>query len=137
MITLINEQRQTTLPEASAAAESLWLTSAQIERSLGWEWKPEGLCRGDTCVPLPRRTRLPLTAGDRLDAAAVWRHMGHPVVHDRSGSTWVFGTGADDRSRALESLEAPDFELPDLDGRPHRLTDHRGRKVLLVTWASW
>ena len=30
-----------------------------------------------------------------------------------------------------------DVGLPDLDGRPHRLSDHRGKKVLLVTWASW
>jgi peroxiredoxin len=32
---------------------------------------------------------------------------------------------------------APAFALPDLDGRRHRLSDHRGNKVLLVTWASW
>ena len=25
----------------------------------------------------------------------------------------------------------------DLDGRMHTLSEHRGRKVLLVTWASW
>ena len=30
-----------------------------------------------------------------------------------------------------------DFELPDLDGKLHRLSDYRGQKVLLVTWASW
>jgi len=32
---------------------------------------------------------------------------------------------------------APDFALPDPSGRVHRLSDHRGKKVLLVTWASW
>ena len=32
---------------------------------------------------------------------------------------------------------APDFTLPDSTGRMHRLSDHRGKKVLLVTWASW
>ena len=46
-------------------------------------------------------------------------------------------TGARDRARALQSLQAPDFTLPDLDGRMHTLSEHRGRKVLLVTWASW
>ncbi|MFD0776991.1 redoxin domain-containing protein, partial [Streptomonospora algeriensis] len=32
---------------------------------------------------------------------------------------------------------APDFELRDADGTAHRLSDHRGRKVALVMWASW
>jgi peroxiredoxin len=34
-------------------------------------------------------------------------------------------------------LMAPDFTLPDLSGTPRRLSDLRGKKVLLVTWASW
>ena len=31
----------------------------------------------------------------------------------------------------------PDFLLPTLDGGWDRLSDHRGRKVLLVHFASW
>ncbi|WP_202594209.1 TlpA disulfide reductase family protein [Frateuria defendens] len=31
----------------------------------------------------------------------------------------------------------PDLTLDDLDGRPHRLGDYRGRRVLLNLWASW
>jgi peroxiredoxin len=30
---------------------------------------------------------------------------------------------------------APDFELPDLDGRLHRLSDYRGRIVILNFWS--
>jgi len=30
---------------------------------------------------------------------------------------------------------APDFELPDLDGRPHRLSDYRGRIVVVDFWS--
>ena len=33
--------------------------------------------------------------------------------------------------------EAPDFTLPDLEGRQHSLSDYRGRKVFLASWASW
>jgi peroxiredoxin len=30
-----------------------------------------------------------------------------------------------------------DFSLPSLDGRPVRLTDYRGRKLIVFMWASW
>ena len=30
----------------------------------------------------------------------------------------------------LTSLDAPDFSLPDLDGKMHSLSDYRGKKVL-------
>ena len=32
---------------------------------------------------------------------------------------------------------APDFELPDLDGRLHKLSDYRGQVVVLNFWATW
>jgi peroxiredoxin len=32
---------------------------------------------------------------------------------------------------------APDFSVPDRKGRPVRLSQFLGKKVLLVTWASW
>lgn len=32
---------------------------------------------------------------------------------------------------------APDVELPDLDGRLVRLSDYRGRRLLIFMWASW
>src|SRR5258706_114003 len=73
----------------------------------------------------------------RIDVAALWRHLGRPVVHSADGSAWALGTAAADRAAALRSLEAPDFSLPDRDGRLHSLSEQRGKKVLLVSWASW
>lgn len=34
-------------------------------------------------------------------------------------------------------VPAPDFNLPDLSGTPHRLSDYRGRPVLVNFWALW
>ncbi len=33
--------------------------------------------------------------------------------------------------------EAPDFSLPDLDGKLHHLSDYRGQVVFLNLWATW
>ena len=35
------------------------------------------------------------------------------------------------------SNKAPDFELPDLDGKPVSLSDFRGKPVFLNFWATW
>lgn len=136
MITVLHEQRQTALSDARAEGEALWVTRDEVAQATDWQWKPEGLCREAVCVPLPK-SGAPIAREDRLDLAAAWRHMGHPVIHDARGETWVLGTGAQQRAQTLSSGEAPDFMLSDLSGRAHRLSSYRGRKVLLVTWASW
>ena len=38
---------------------------------------------------------------------------------------------------ALSGVAAPDFVARDLDGRVHRLSDHRGSVVLVNIWATW
>jgi hypothetical protein len=62
---------------------------------------------------------------------------GRPVAVDHDERVAYLGVSAADRAKTLASLEAPDFRLPDLDGRLHSLSEHRGKKVLLVAYASW
>lgn len=137
MIRILHDADDTALPTARAEGSALWLDREDVERATGWAWQPEGLCRDDSCLPLPPRIEPPMVDGDRLDVAALWRHAGWPVVHDDASRIWVLGEGAAQRADALSTLEAPDFALPDLDGRMHRLADYRGQRVFLVTWASW
>jgi len=33
--------------------------------------------------------------------------------------------------------EAPDFAFTDLEGKSHKLSDYKGRKVIIVLWATW
>ena len=147
MIKILHEQRVTTHSSVCDAgdtidADALWLDAPGVEAATGWQWKPEGLCQGDVCMPLPPSARaewvreMPNQPA-ALNLAAMWRHSGQPAVHDQTGRTWALGTGAAQRRAALETLEAPGFTLPDLAGTPHSLADYRGRKVFLATWASW
>jgi hypothetical protein len=56
---------------------------------------------------------------------------------DTENAIWYFGPRQAEQNAYTASLMAPDFKLPDINGRPHSLKDFRGKKVLLVTWASW
>ena len=137
MATVLHEQSETSCPMARAQNDDLWMAASEVEAATGWSMKPEGLCRGDLCVPVPPGSRADYVTDDAINIAAFWRRMGHPVVRDSVGDVWVLGTSADQRSASLRSLEAPDFALPDLDGVTRTLSEQRGKKVLLAAWASW
>ena len=114
---------------------SVRLSPETVRRVLGWSLEPEGLCRGDTCVAV--RDRKALVRSDGLDLEALARVLDRPLALDPEERAAALGIPASERAAALASLEAPDFTLPDLQGRLHSLSDHRGKKVLLVAYASW
>ena len=137
MVTVLTESNEWPVPGAEASGDALWLPAREAEVATGWALKPQGLCRGEVCVPLPAGREQELVQGARVNVAALWRHLGRPIARSERGHAWVLAESAGDRMGALRSLEAPDFTLPDPSGRMHSLRDHRGQKVLLVTWASW
>jgi peroxiredoxin len=124
-------------PLRPPSADSLWISRAGFEAATGSQLKPEGLCAGELCTPVRSDVRARCVEGEAVDAAALWRALERPVLSDRAHTLWVLGDGARERADRLRSREAPDFALPDLDGNLHRLSDQRGKKVFLTTWASW
>jgi hypothetical protein len=116
-----------------SARDGLWMRAADAARATGWTLKPEGMCLADRCVPLPETA----VKGDLVDVAAFWTKLGGPVVAAENGEVWALGAPADERNAALEGLGAPDFTLPDVDGTARTLSQLRGKKVFLATWASW
>ena len=77
---------------------------------------------------------MPATGTIRLDMVA--ERLGAPVVHDEERELWAVGPSTFS-GRALTTADAPELELPDLDGNVFKLSSLRGKKVLLVAWASW
>ena len=110
------------------SAEALW-------DALGWELHDGTLCNDAMCVPLPAGSRL--GEGGVFDLGEVAATLDRPLALDADARAAYLGVSAGERAQALGSLLAPDFTLPDLAGRPHTLSSYRGKKVLLIAWASW
>ena len=120
---------------AAVDGGSVRLSADDVARGLGWRLEPEGLCRGGLCLPVPDAAAL--VSGDGLDLAALAGALGRPLALDLAERAAALGASAAERSAPLARLEAPDVELPDAAGRPHRISDHRGARVLLTVHASW
>jgi hypothetical protein len=133
-VTVVDEDVEREV-SAEVEGEHLWVAAPES----GWEHKPAGLCRGALCVPLPAKgaAELVRAADAALDLAALARQRGQAVARDDEGSAWVFGPPGEVLGAVRDSLAAPDFTLPDLEGRAFTLSAERGRKVLLASWASW
>jgi hypothetical protein len=137
MVTVVTEAGASNVPSATAQDGNLWIARGDVESTTGWTLKPEGLCQGEICVPLPGSNADQYVNNDEVNVAAWWKLMDRPVLHDAAGETWMLGASAYERANALQSLEAPDFTLPDMDGKMHSLSDYRGKRVFLTTWSSW
>ena len=110
---------------------SLVADADELAVRTGWTAKPQGLCRGEVCVPAPGSIR----DDGALDVEVVAQRLRMPLVHDEEHGLWALGPPAG--GTALTSAGAADPELMDRDGTPFRLSSLHGRKVLLVAWASW
>ena len=110
--------------------ESLRVPVHEFESGTGWALKPQGACRGDICVPLGSGV------ADTVDVEAVAERLGMPLIADPDEGLWALGP-ATLAGHALPTAEAPELELPDLDGRMFRLSSLRGQKVLIVSWAPY
>lgn len=116
-----------------SGADALWIQKIDLPSVNGFELKPQGACRADVCIPIPRA----MVRGDYFNLTAFAERVGQRVVADTTARVWSFGEIPVVRGAFLESRLAPDVSIPDRKGRNVRLSQFRGKKVLLVTWASW
>jgi hypothetical protein len=126
---------------APNTSNDLWITTSDLTLATRFVIKPQGVCRDELCFPLPKSRQAEFVS---KKGTTTWFNLSEfaklirqPVVVDQKNGIWYFGTRAAEQNGYLTSLEAPNFTLPDLNGKLHSLADFRGKKVLLVTWASW
>ena len=107
-------------------------TVAEFASSTGWTLKPEGACRAEVCMPLPKGARR---ADGRVDVPVVANALGMGLVAHAAHGLWALGPVSG--GRALTTAVVPEITLPDRWGKPFSLSSLKGRKVFLATWASW
>ena len=111
----------------------LQVTPEEFAAETGWAIKPEGACLDDVCVPLPPLAR---DGAGRIDARVVAERLGMPIAHDEQHELFALGPRSGDR-KVLERARMPELVLPDFDGGAFDVAALRGRKVVLIAWASW
>jgi hypothetical protein len=112
--------------------DSLEISRAEFEWRTGWVLRPDGACKGHLCVPVA-------AGADRaevLDVRSLAERLGMALVRDDAHGVWALGPETVG-GRALAGADAPELALPDWRGGEFRLSSLRGRKVLLLAWASW
>lgn len=106
------------------------ISKSEFEAQTGWQFKPEGACKGDVCIPLNP------APGEQMELSQIAEQMGMPLVADTANKLWALGPESVG-SRALVTAEAAPLTLPDLDGKPFDLASLRGQKVLVYAWAPY
>ena len=110
--------------------QSQEISRAEFENGTGWEFKPEGACKGDVCIPLAA------PPGETINVVQMAQAMGLPVVS--SADHGLIAVGPESiGSRALTTARAPDIRLPDLAGNQFLLSSLKGHKVLVYAWAPY
>ncbi|ACU69800.1 Redoxin domain protein [Catenulispora acidiphila DSM 44928] len=134
--TILDDHRDVAVDARIAGDGRVLIPIAEVPGALGWERKPQGWCRGDICIPARVAAGVERD-GNFVDLAAFAELVDRPYAAVPGLGVAAVGASAAERASALAEGEAPDFELRDVAGVAHRLSDLRGRKVALVFWASW
>lgn len=133
--TLLDDGRAVLLTARVSADGRVSVDPRSLREALGWRVEQGTLCDDASCLVVPDGVEL--EGPDGVDLAALASVLGRPLAVDAEERAAWLGVPAAERRRALAALAAPDFTLPDLSGRLHTLSTHRGSKVLLLAWASW
>jgi hypothetical protein len=112
--------------------DRLEMSPDELRARSGWEIKPEGACKDDQCVPLPDSVRR---ADGTIDVVGFAERLGMPMASDELHGLWAFGPRSG--GRVLESVTFPDLVLSDFDGHAYDFAGAKGRKVVMIAWASW
>jgi hypothetical protein len=129
--TVLFQDQTVALEKIRPDAKDLWVRAADLPRINQFTVKPQGACRGDMCVPISKT----LKSGEWFNLTGFAQKLHQSYVAE--DGVWSFGEIPVIRGDYYKSRIAPEFAVPDRHGRVVHLSDFRGKKVLVLTWASW
>jgi hypothetical protein len=132
-LTVIDESGSHSLGQVGFG--ELGVSANDFARATGWTLKPEGLCKGEVCVPV--RDTSAMSDGTAIDVAEFARVTGRNMVIDALRNVVAIGEQASSRAALMATLDAPNFTLPDINGNSVSLSDFANRKKLILAWSSW
>ena len=140
-VTVLFDDTVVPVDQTLADPNDLWVLPADLTRINGFELKPEGACLDTFCVPVRQdedSAMFVTRAGQGwFNVTELARRLQQAYAVDHERQVWSFGQIPLTRQSFLLSAIAPDFTLADRQGNLVSLSDFHGKKVLLVTWASW
>lgn len=139
--TVLFEERIVAVSPVLPDATDLWIRPVDLPAVNGFELKPEGACFEDICVPVKQSEDSSIfvsRAGQHwFNVTELADRLRQPYVVDYGTGTWSFGAIPVSRQRFTQQGIAPDFTLQDWHGNSVSLSDFKGKKIMLLTWASW
>jgi len=138
-IILANDQitKVTTFQDNS---DTLWIKAVELKAATGFDLKKSGACYDplNICIPLLEDGFVQEDAdGQWLNVSKLAARLEQACVSNEDKTVWSLGLIPAARKAMLASSIAPDFEIADIKGETIRLSDFKGKKVLIVTWATW
>lgn len=138
-VTVLAGEKTVAIERAMMRGTDLLVPVGDVPAITGFEVKPQGLCTAEVCIPMPKDAGwlTDYKGAAYFNVTAFAKRMNQVFAVDPSQNVWSFTPVPEAQASRLASGEAPDFALPDRDGKTVRLSDFRGKKVLILTWASW
>ena len=140
-MTIIFDEKPTAVNVMLSESKDVWLTMKDLKTATRYVVKPQGICRDELCFPIPKNRKAQFVnkqgKTEWFNLSEFARLVKQPAAYDEKQAVYYFGARPDAQNAHLNTLDAPNFTLPDMNGKPHSLADFHGKKVLLITWASW
>ncbi len=139
--TVVSAQGTEQIEETLADPKDLWVTKQDLPRANGFELKPEGACLDEICIPIRQNedSNLYVTRSGKgwVNVSGLASILKQAVVADHDTQTFSLGEIPVQRTSFVRDAVAPEFELTDWKGETYRLSDFKGKKIMLLSWASW
>jgi peroxiredoxin len=138
-VTVLAREETIEIDRALVDDQQLLVPAEYVQAITGFELKPQGLCAGDACIPIPSDAAwlVKRDGSTYFDVTDCARKLDQAFAVDVEQHVWCFTPIPRSQTQPLLTGRAPDFSLPNREGKLVRLSDCRGKKVLLLTWASW